>query len=715
MKRKFILYPAVALALMTSVSLSSCVDTDEPDSITDLRKAVAQEIQANAGLLNAKANVESAYVAVVNANAKKAEAEAAEKEYQNIQTKADAELQAQIDQISMEENEATKAQKIEAAKLKADQAIQEAKKDLETKTEAYLAEVEKMKTALLKAQLENQVAIAKLKDNTVGLTELTTKYTAWTTAQDDVVEKLAKVEKAKLEFINNKSRATDSITKVGAIETAKKALETAKDNLEAAEAKFANDGIDAFAKLWQEYQAKVDGVKAKEDSLKALQTLLTEEKTRLEKVKNDAQTALNNKTAGDKNAPNAVKTAMVDCSQYPIACTNTVLQDLIKDQDLSFKTHDKDGNEIEGTFKLKEDKSGFAAEITTAGKDQKVLASDVAAIIGNIKSAFEKVSADVLLQNSETYKALKKKNESDLKEAQDNLGNSDSKAARQELAAAKKDFDKAKDASDVASADADFKAAAIKIFGTYADPAADNVVGKDKEGNEIKKKGDYTQFYGIDFDKDIVKMLETAGYGTIKLENLGLYGQLMIATEADVTALANKVKADAEAGAKAAQKLVDTYNTTLAAATDKAAKAESSDAAKAEKEAYDKAKAAFDAKDKELTAVNNELAPIADQTALNQKMADTYGAYVKALDDKLTTDSYDTYRQFALSTLETEVKKAEATVAEKERDLADFLSGADNDDKAKAVRDAQEAYDKAVKAEEKAKAEYEKELSYYGK
>jgi hypothetical protein len=96
-------------------------------------------------------------------------------------------------------------------------------------------------------------------------------------------------------------------------------------------------------------------------------------------------------------------------------------------------------------------------------------------------------------------------------------------------------------------------------------------------------------------------------------------------------------------------------------------------------------------------------------------MADTYGAYGKAVDDKLTTDSYDTYRQFALSTLETEVKKAEATVAEKERDLADFLSGADDDTKAKAVRDAQEAYDKAVKAEEKAKAEYEKELSYYGK
>jgi hypothetical protein len=713
MKRKFILYPAVALALMTSASLSSCVDTDEPDSITDLRKAVAQEIQANAGLLNAKANVESAYVAVVNANAKKAEAEAAEKEYQNIQTKADAELQAQIDQINMEENEATKAQKIEEAKLKADQAIQDAKKDLESKTEAYLAEVEKQKTALLKAQLENQVAIAKLKDNTVGLTELTTKYTAWTTAQDDVVEKLAKVEKAKLEFINNKSRATDSITKVGAIETAKKALETAKDNLEAAEAKFANDGIDAFAKLWQEYQAKVDGVKAKEDSLKALQTLLTEEKTRLEKAKNDAQTALDKKTAGDKNAPNAVKTAMVDCSQYPIACTSSVLRDLVKDQDLTFKTHDKDGNVIDGKFKVDGEK--FVAEITTAGKDQKVLASDVAAIIGNIKSAFEKVSANVLLQNSEVYKALATKNSSNLKDAQDELGTSDSKAARQELAAAKKDFDKAKDASDVASADAAFKAAAITIFGTYADPTADNVIGQDKEGNDIKKKGDYTQFYGIDFDKDIVKMLETAGYGKIDLNNLGLYGKWKKATEADVTALANKVKADADACAKAAQSLVDTYNSTLAAANDKAAKAESSDAAKAEKAAFDAAKAAFDAKDKELTAVTNELAPISDQTALNQKMADTYGAYVKALDDKLTTDSYDTYRQFALSTLETEVKKAEATVAEKERDLADFLSGADDDTKAKAVRDAQEAYDKAVKAEEKAKAEYEKELSYYGK
>jgi hypothetical protein len=388
---------------------------------------------------------------------------------------------------------------------------------------------------------------------------------------------------------------------------------------------------------------------------------------------------------------------------------------LIKNQDLSFKTHDKDGNDIEGTFKLKEDKSGFVAEITTAGKDQKVLASDVAAIIGNIKSAFEKVSANVLLQNSEAYKALATKNSSNLKDAQDDLGTSDSKAARQELAAAKKDFDKAKDASDVASADAAFKAAAITIFGTYADPTADNVIGQDKEGNDIKKKGDYTQFYGIDFDKDIVKMLETAGYGKIDLNNLGLYGKWKKATEADVTALANKVKPDADACAKAAQSLVDTYNSTLAAANDKAAKAESSDAAKAEKAAFDAAKAAFDAKDKELTAVTNELTPIADQTALNQKMADTYGAYVKALDDKLTTDSYDTYRQFALSTLETEVKKAEATVAEKERDLADFLSGADDDTKAKAVRDAQEAYDKAVKAEEKAKAEYEKELSYYGK
>jgi hypothetical protein len=715
MKRKFILYPAVALALMTSASLSSCVDTDEPDSLENLRNAVAQEIQANAGLLNAKANVESAYVAVVNATAKKAEADAAEKEYQNIATKAQAELDAQIAQIQMEKNEAVKAQKLDSAKLVYDAAIQDAKKELEKATEGYLAEIEKQKTALLTAQLENQVAIAKLKDNTVGLKDLAEKYTAWEKAQDAVVDDLAAYEKAKLKyFTTNKSRATDSITKVGDIETAQKALEVAKDNLEAAEAKFANDGIDAFAKLWKEYQAKVDGVKAKEDSLKALQTLLTEEKTRLEKAKNDAQTALNNKTAGDKNAPNAVKTAMVDCSQYPIACTNTVLQDLIKDQDLTFKTHDKDGNEIEGTFELNEAKTAFVAKITTAGKDQKVLASDVAAIIGKIKSAFEKVSANVLLQNSETYKALKQKNESNLKDAQDDLGTSDSKAARQELAAAKKDFDKAKDAADVASADADFAAAAKKIFGTYADPTADNVIGQDKDGNDIKKKGDYTQFYGIDFDKDIVKMLETAGYGKIDLDNLGLYGKWKKASEADVTALANKVKTDADGGAKAAQALVDTYNSTLAAANDKAAKAESSDAAKAEKAAFDAAKAAFDAKDKELTAVTNELAPISDQTALNQKMADTYGAYVKALDDKLTTDSYDTYRQFALSTLETEVKKAEATVAEKERALKDFLEGTD-EEKAKDLIAAQEKYEASVKAEAKAKAEYEKELAYYGK
>jgi hypothetical protein len=284
------------------------------------------------------------------------------------------------------------------------------------------------------------------------------------------------------------------------------------------------------------------------------------------------------------------------------------------------------------------------------------------------------------------------------------------------------------DKSAFETAEANLLGQALVVFGEYADDTKTFTVG----GKTVKGNAGY--FVGVALTDDIPALLVKAGLAEsvekIEWNRLGVYGawkKLAISLgDGGTNAYMRTIMADATTASAAVQAIVDTYTNAKKAADDKltaaknaknSTKVEESESVKAEKEAYDTAKKAREAKDEEIKKLNAELAPIVDQQKYDEAMAKYYGDIVKALDSKEITkvEDYETYMEFALSTLETEVKKAEATVAKKERELSDFLSGADDDSKAKALRDAEEEYDKAVKAEEKAKAEYEKELSYYGK
>jgi DNA repair exonuclease SbcCD ATPase subunit len=639
----------------------------------------------------------------------------------------------------MEVNEAVKAQKLDSAKLVYDAAIQGAKKTLETKTEEYLAEVENMKTALLKAQLTNQVAIAKLKDNTVGLEALSTKYKAWTDAQDDVVDKLADVQKKQLEFLDNKDRATDSITKVGAIEEAKKALEQAKDNLEHTKTTLANSGSDGFAALWKEYQEKVDGVDAKTKQLNGELTKLQEDLKLLSKAETAAKEALDAKTepitkALDKavtdaqNAVTGLENTIKKAAEVAVACGNTVLSGLVATEDLSYKTHDKDGNEVEGKFELKEGK--FVASTD-------VRANDAAAVAKNIKAAFDKYAADQLLQNKKNYEAVKDKINSLLNDNLTTLGANDTKGLRKEWADYTKAYNNAvakNDKAAFATAEANLQAKAIEIFGDYADETKTFTVG------DKTVKGGFGYFVGVSISSDnsILDLLVKAGLAKsaqdIEWNRFGAYGawkQLDVAFGSKDeklniggdNAYMRTIMEDAATASKAVQAFVDTYTNAKKAADDKltaaknaknSTKVEESDAVKTEKAAYDAAKKAREDKDNEIKAANKELTPIADQKAYDDVMAKYYKGLLDAVSATTTSaDAYDTYMEFATSEQQYNVTKAQAELEKAKKDLANYDEGkyaAEAD-----IEAAEKALKKAIEDEAEAKAEYEKLKGYYGK
>lgn len=217
MKRKFILYPAVALALMTSASLSSCVDTDEPDSLENLRNAAAQEVQANAALLNAKADVEKAYVAVVNATAKQEEAKAAALELANaLQAVQDAtqKLKEEIDQAKMS---AAKDSDVETAKVDAEKKLEAAKKLLDDAKADYLKAIKDNETDVKTNDTKNKVELARLEAEGLinsalasAITEVDNKTTDYEDALKDLADAadLLSVEHFE-DVLNQKQQAYD--------------------------------------------------------------------------------------------------------------------------------------------------------------------------------------------------------------------------------------------------------------------------------------------------------------------------------------------------------------------------------------------------------------------------------------------------------------------------------------------------------------------------
>lgn len=93
MKNRNIPYYVAALMLAAGVSTSfvSCVDTDEPETVTKLRQAAIEKIQADADLQKAYAEVQRAVVTKTNADAEKVKADA---EYRKAETEYEKALAA---------------------------------------------------------------------------------------------------------------------------------------------------------------------------------------------------------------------------------------------------------------------------------------------------------------------------------------------------------------------------------------------------------------------------------------------------------------------------------------------------------------------------------------------------------------------------------------------------------------------------------------------
>jgi len=723
MKRKFILYPAVALALMTSASLSSCVDTDEPESLENLRNAVAQEVQANATLLNAKADVEKAYVAVVNANAKAAELQNAYQEYVNAAKAASSAAEIANSKKEEAQTDAETASLVEKAKLDAEAKAVKAKQDLEDAQEAYQANVKKLEVDLLEAQLKYKVQLAQ--DNAEGLTDLREALTKWNKAQKAVVEAEEELADVYVKAAKNKERY--ELENEVAKKT--KALQEKEDALKKITDDFATYGTEAFAKLWKDYQAKVDGAQAKSDSLTGVVTRLGEDLKLLTKAETEAKTALDAKTkpisdALDKavtdaqNAVTGLENTIKKAADVAVACSNTVLADLVSTEDLTYKTHDKDGNEVSGQFDLKNGK--FVASTD-------VRANDAAAVAKNIKAAFDKYSADQLLQNRKMYEAVAEKIKSELNERLNDLGKDDKSGERKTWVEYTKAYNTAvskNDKSAFETAEANLLGQALVVFGEYADDTKTFTVG------EKTVKGNAGYFVGVALTDDIPALLVKAGLAEsvekIEWNRLGVYGawkKLAISLgDGGTNAYMRTIMADATTASAAVQAIVDTYTNAKKAADDKltaaknaknSTKVEESESVKAEKEAYDKAKAAREDKDKEIKKVNAELAPIADQKAYDKVMADYYGELVSKAGATITSAAaYDTYMKFATDEAEYAVTKAKAELAKAEQDLANYDAG-----KYAAEADIEAAENKVkakVEAEAEAKAEYEKLKGYYG-
>lgn len=154
--KKNLIYLSAAIAAM-GMTMTGCIDNDEPESLVTLRNAAAEKINAEASYITAKN-------ALVAAQAKQAENEALIKEYQALAQKYDAEAkqyQAQVKALELEVSTAKTA--VEKAEYENKlEAVKKEKELIDTEFAQKTAEaqtaLETAKGALATAQAEAQAA-----------------------------------------------------------------------------------------------------------------------------------------------------------------------------------------------------------------------------------------------------------------------------------------------------------------------------------------------------------------------------------------------------------------------------------------------------------------------------------------------------------------------------------------------------------------------------
>jgi hypothetical protein len=700
MKRKFILYPAVALALMASASLSSCVDTDEPESLEALRNAKAEEVRANAGLINAKTAVENAYVAVVNANARKAEADAAYREYEALLKKQEQELDAIKKKIEGDVNNAIAQQEIDKAKADWDKLIADAKAEFEKSNAAWKAEIENAKTTVQEAELKNQVAMAQ--NAKEGLEQkLTTAYDEYVAALSALTKKQEDIQNF---FANKVKDGTFKRSELEKNVIAKKyALDQAIADTVNFAKRMAEKGIDVFGALYVDYQNKVNAVEAELNKLDAKETELKDVITYdLQPVKNktaEALTAANNKYNETKEAKEKDFDKKIDDlkkakEKLSFACSNPVVVKAIKEHTTDF-----------GIFALdsKEEKFETSSE---------VLKSDFKKETEKLLTVATTVKNDLLDDYKRNYEGLVAK-------------------AAAGVTSAKTQLDK------------DVTAWKTAVNNLKSKPTNEGYIDKVKETSatlfgEFAAGDNWMLFtnsaaYTVDGKEMAQLLVNTGKFGksiTWKTEGQGSVGKYQKALEAaDMTNISNALD-DADKLVKAISAKL-TYDADLKALEDGkkgvpgTEEMQKLDAAKkAAKDADDAAqKAINDQNDKIQKEVTDEKTKLNNQKSKDENLATKYFGWankissivegITDLTDQTKTYYFDTYVAHAKEVLANNVASAQDDYDVDKRKLDAFDEGTYDPDKD--LEQMKSDCETLQVAADKAKRTYDNLVEYYGK
>jgi hypothetical protein len=272
MKNRNIPYYVAALMLAAGVSTSfvSCVDTEEPESIAELRKAKAEEVRAEAKVQEALAGLKDAEAAYKKAEERAKIAEAVTTELANELTKA-------TNAVTIAIKESTLDLEKQTAVVKAQATLDEEKK----KAAVALADYER---AIKEAQVKAQVALQELAVDGVAADyrnkSLATLLSEYNTKLDAVAEKTLALKKA---IANEDAKTTNERT----LKATVKAKEVILANDKKAKADFEKIAADEEITAWVAKYVELDKtIKAAEPTQRQLEyegTELANQKEALDK------------------------------------------------------------------------------------------------------------------------------------------------------------------------------------------------------------------------------------------------------------------------------------------------------------------------------------------------------------------------------------------------------------------------------------------------
>ncbi|MEE3448175.1 MAG: hypothetical protein VZQ51_06160 [Bacteroidales bacterium] len=221
----------LALAAGMSTSFVSCVDTDEPETVTKLRQEAIAKLQADADFVKAEAEAQRAEAAVNNALAKVREAEAQAK----LADAKTTELQNKLTEGSLDDQ------------IKAD--IEKQLARLEKQKSNY--ETNRLTAAKAAAEYEAAMA-AKIAEEKAKLTTISDDK-AVTTALETYIAKEKALATAKVDYANALIAKDKEEAQLKAeLEIAKIKLQQKQDEYKKFEALFTNTDINAWATAYKE-------------------------------------------------------------------------------------------------------------------------------------------------------------------------------------------------------------------------------------------------------------------------------------------------------------------------------------------------------------------------------------------------------------------------------------------------------------------------------